>query len=56
MPTHCVILDLHKSLYGDDLNTMVATARVYDKLGDQDKATLKPIGPSCCPDSVSPRI
>lgn len=32
------VLDMHKSLYGDDLGTMIATARVYDKLGDQDKA------------------
>lgn len=33
------VLDMHKSLYGDDLNTMIATARVYDKMGHQEKAT-----------------
>jgi type IV pilus assembly protein PilQ len=33
------VLDMHKSLYGDDLNTMIATARVYDKMGHQQKAT-----------------
>ncbi|MBM9536602.1 AMIN domain-containing protein [Desulfobulbus alkaliphilus] len=33
------VLDMHRSLYGDDLNSMIATARVYDKMGNQEKAT-----------------
>lgn len=33
-----MVLEKHDSLYGKDLNSMVATARLYDKLGQQSKA------------------
>jgi len=33
------ILDKHNSLYGEDLDTMVAGARIYDKLGQRQQAT-----------------
>ncbi len=35
------ILEKHDALYGNDLNAMVATARIYDKMGKREKATEK---------------
>jgi len=35
------ILEKHEALYGNDLNAMVAVARIYDKMGKRDKATEK---------------
>ncbi len=33
------LLNKYETHYGDDLNTMIAKARIYDKLGKTDKAT-----------------
>lgn len=33
-----MVLEKHDSLYGKDLNSMIATARLYDKMGQQSKA------------------
>lgn len=35
------ILEKHDALYGNDLNTMVTAARIYDKMGKQNQATEK---------------
>ena len=35
------ILDKFESYYGDDLNTMITRARIYDKLGQTDKAAAQ---------------
>lgn len=35
------ILEKQETLYGNDLNAMVAVARIYDKMGKRDKATEK---------------
>jgi type IV pilus assembly protein PilQ len=35
------ILEKHQRLYGNDLNSMVATARIYDKMGKRGQATKK---------------
>jgi len=35
------ILSKNEMLYGNDLNAMVAVARIYDKMGQRDKATEK---------------
>ncbi len=35
------ILEKHDALYGNDLNAMIATARIFDKMGRREKATEK---------------
>jgi len=35
------LLDKFESYYGDDLNTMITRARIYDKLGQTDKAAAQ---------------
>jgi type IV pilus assembly protein PilQ len=35
------ILGKHDALYGNDLNAMVAVARIYDKMGNRERATEK---------------
>lgn len=35
------LLDKYESYYGDDLNTMISRARIFDKLGQTDKATAQ---------------
>jgi type IV pilus assembly protein PilQ len=35
------ILEKHDALYGNDLNAMVAVARIYDKMGKREKANEK---------------